>query len=162
MLSIGKLSHLAQMQEQDPHSIDEHVLDGMCNISLEWAEYIYRSAAFHDGLDFVSVHENLLEDLRTALANIRAKQSVDAQVDTITKTKASRLGERRALQNVSYFDYVFCATDLGAVAVVQTTHAQDAPGQGVVYRGRCRCPQSQGQRYQPRGLRHCSASRISC
>ncbi|TCD68905.1 hypothetical protein EIP91_009455 [Steccherinum ochraceum] len=82
MLSIGKLSHLAQMQEEHPHSIDERVLD-----------------AFHDGLDFVSVHENLLEDLKTALANIRAKQSLEAQVDTITKTKASRLSERRALQN---------------------------------------------------------------
>ncbi|KAH8107113.1 Non-repetitive/WGA-negative nucleoporin C-terminal-domain-containing protein [Cristinia sonorae] len=82
MLSIGKLSHIAQSQEEDPHPINEDILD-----------------AFHDGLDFVSVHDNLLDDLKSALASIRVKQSLEMQVDTITKAKASKLGDRRALQN---------------------------------------------------------------
>ncbi len=57
--------------------------------------------AFHDGLDFVSVHERLIDELRTALASVRIRQSIDMQVDTITKTKASRLSDRRALYAVS-------------------------------------------------------------
>ncbi|THH33962.1 hypothetical protein EUX98_g282 [Antrodiella citrinella] len=82
MLSIGKLAHLAQAQEQDPHPIDEETMD-----------------AFHDGLDFVSVHANLLDDLKSALVGIRAKQSVEQQVEAIIKGKASKLAERRALQS---------------------------------------------------------------
>jgi len=82
MLSIGKLAHLAQALESDPHPVDEEILD-----------------AFHDGLDFVSVHANLLEDLKSALASIRAKQSLEQQVDAITKAKASKLFGRRALQS---------------------------------------------------------------
>lgn len=56
--------------------------------------------AFHDGLDFVSVHATLLEDLKLALASVRAKQSLEQQVDVITKAKASKLSSRRALQSV--------------------------------------------------------------
>jgi nuclear pore complex protein Nup133 len=47
--------------------------------------------AFHDGLDFVSVHESLLDDLKSALSNIRARQSIDQQVDAIARVKASKL-----------------------------------------------------------------------
>ncbi|PSR74094.1 hypothetical protein PHLCEN_2v10050 [Hermanssonia centrifuga] len=82
MLSIGKLSYLAEVQETES-AVDENVLD-----------------AFHDGLDFVSVHERLIDELRTALASVRTRQSIDVQVDTITKTKASRLPDRRALYAV--------------------------------------------------------------
>ncbi|THG99186.1 hypothetical protein EW026_g3129 [Hermanssonia centrifuga] len=82
MLSIGKLSYLAEVQETES-AVDENVLD-----------------AFHDGLDFVSVHERLIDELRTALASVRIRQSIDMQVDTITKTKASRLSDRRALYAV--------------------------------------------------------------
>ncbi|KAI0065375.1 hypothetical protein BV25DRAFT_1880143 [Artomyces pyxidatus] len=79
MLSIGKLSHLAQMQE-DEGAQDESMLD-----------------AFHDGLDFVSVHETLLNELKSALASIRGKQSLDKQVEAIWKEKASMLAGRPAL-----------------------------------------------------------------
>ncbi|TFY77168.1 hypothetical protein EWM64_g6840, partial [Hericium alpestre] len=79
MLSIGKLSHLAHLQENEGAE-DESLLD-----------------AFHDGLDFVSVHETLVDQLKSALASIRVKQSLDAQVDTIFKAKASRLADRPSL-----------------------------------------------------------------
>lgn len=57
--------------------------------------------AFHDGLDFVSVHEALVAELKTALATVRARQSIDQQVDTIARAKASRISDRRALFSVS-------------------------------------------------------------
>ncbi|KAI0054126.1 hypothetical protein FA95DRAFT_1530133 [Auriscalpium vulgare] len=82
MLSIGKLAHLAQLQD-DEYTQDESLLD-----------------AFHDGLDFISVHETLLDDLKSALTNVRGKQTVDKQVDTIYRTKASRLADPRALSFV--------------------------------------------------------------
>ena len=46
---------------------------------------------FHDGLDFVSVHESLLDNLKEALVNARSRQSLDQQVELITKTKAASL-----------------------------------------------------------------------
>lgn len=58
------------------------------------------TSAFHDGLDFVSVHESLLENLRTALAALRGKQPLETQIETITQAKVSRLLDRVALQNV--------------------------------------------------------------
>ncbi|THH17812.1 hypothetical protein EW146_g3080 [Bondarzewia mesenterica] len=79
MLSIGKLSHLAHLQE-DEDVEDERLLD-----------------AFHDGLDFVSVHEMILGEFRSALAAVRGKQSVDAQVDTITRSQASKIADKRSL-----------------------------------------------------------------
>ncbi|KAH9981165.1 Non-repetitive/WGA-negative nucleoporin C-terminal-domain-containing protein [Lactifluus volemus] len=61
MLSIGKLTHLAQMQEDT--AVDESMLD-----------------AFHDGLDFVSVHEALTEELRSALASQKASVIANKKV----------------------------------------------------------------------------------
>ncbi|CCM02415.1 uncharacterized protein FIBRA_04513 [Fibroporia radiculosa] len=85
MLSIGKLAHLAQLHEvqevQNP--ISQKTLD-----------------SFHDGLDFVSVHETILDDLKSALVNVRGKQSLEAQVDVIARAKASQLSDRRILQQI--------------------------------------------------------------
>ncbi|KAI0306443.1 Non-repetitive/WGA-negative nucleoporin C-terminal-domain-containing protein [Multifurca ochricompacta] len=78
MLSIGKLTHLAQMQEDT--TLDESLLD-----------------SFHDGLDFVSVHEALTEELKSALASVRSKQSFDRQVETILQQKASAIIDKRVL-----------------------------------------------------------------
>ncbi|KAJ3533367.1 hypothetical protein NM688_g7291 [Phlebia brevispora] len=78
MLSIGKLSYLAQVQETES-TVDEAVLD-----------------SFHDGLDFVSVHENLLEELQSVLTSTRVRQSLETQVDSIARMKASRLQTRKA------------------------------------------------------------------
>ncbi|KAL7283436.1 hypothetical protein ACG7TL_002866 [Trametes sanguinea] len=82
MLSVGKLSHLAQLHE-GAKTVDQSVLD-----------------AFHDGLDFVSVHETLIDDLKAALASVRTRQSLEMQVDTIAQKKAGNLSSRKALQNV--------------------------------------------------------------
>ncbi|KAI0797979.1 hypothetical protein C8Q75DRAFT_801881 [Abortiporus biennis] len=80
MLSIGKLSHLAQLHDKEPTSISEPILD-----------------AFHDGLDFVSVHETLIEELRAVLAGQRTRQSLEMQADTVVAAKARTLGDRKAL-----------------------------------------------------------------
>ncbi|RPD66182.1 hypothetical protein L227DRAFT_539315 [Lentinus tigrinus ALCF2SS1-6] len=85
MLSIGKLSHLAQLHEGEA-SVSQDVLD-----------------AFHDGLDFVAVHETLIEDLRSALASVRTRQSLEMQIETIAKEKASNLAGRKAFYNVFKF-----------------------------------------------------------
>ncbi|KAH9900978.1 Non-repetitive/WGA-negative nucleoporin C-terminal-domain-containing protein [Cubamyces lactineus] len=85
MLSVGKLSQLAQLHE-GTKAINQDVLD-----------------AFHDGLDFVSVHETLIEDLKSALASVRARQSLEMQVDTIAQKKAGNLSNRKALLNVFKF-----------------------------------------------------------
>lgn len=56
---------------------------------------------FHDELDFVSVHEALLQEFKSALESIRGRQSLESQIDIIVKAKASNLVERKALQQVS-------------------------------------------------------------
>ncbi|KAK0450161.1 Non-repetitive/WGA-negative nucleoporin C-terminal-domain-containing protein [Armillaria borealis] len=87
MLSIGKLSHLAHEQETLAPS-DEDISD-----------------AFHDGLDFVSVHESLLEEFNAVLATLKGRQSLDSQTDAIIKQKATRLSDRSALTQV-FKDFV--------------------------------------------------------
>ncbi|KAF9227508.1 hypothetical protein BS17DRAFT_746046 [Gyrodon lividus] len=79
-LSLGKLAHLAHLQEGG--SIDEVTLD-------------VSTIAFHDGLDFIAVQEKLLADFQSALGSIRGKQkqSLDAQVDAILRAKAKKLKE---------------------------------------------------------------------
>lgn len=56
--------------------------------------------AFHDALDVVGVHEALLEEFNAVVANIRGRRSLDAQVDTIIKEKASLMLEKRELTHV--------------------------------------------------------------
>jgi len=53
--------------------------------------------AFHDGLDFISVHEELTAELKSALASVRSKQSLDRQVETILQQKASAIVDRKVL-----------------------------------------------------------------
>ncbi|KAG1753426.1 hypothetical protein EDB19DRAFT_1892754 [Suillus lakei] len=78
MLSVGKLAHLAQMQEGG--DMDEAVLD-----------------AFHDSLDFISVQEKMLDEFREAASTLRGKQkqSLDAQVDAVIRAKGTRLRANR-------------------------------------------------------------------
>ncbi|PBL03649.1 hypothetical protein ARMGADRAFT_1095393 [Armillaria gallica] len=87
MLSIGKLSHLAHEQETLAPS-DEDISD-----------------AFHDGLDFVSVHESLLEEFNAVIATLKGRQSLDSQTDAIIQQKATRLSDRPALTQV-FKDFV--------------------------------------------------------
>ncbi|KAF9476583.1 methyltransferase type 11 [Pholiota conissans] len=72
MLSIGKLSHLVQIHDSNA-STDDPILN-----------------AFHDGLDFVSVLEGLLEEFRSVLIHTRSRQSLDGQCDTIVKAKGGK------------------------------------------------------------------------
>ncbi|KAF9454530.1 hypothetical protein P691DRAFT_655678 [Macrolepiota fuliginosa MF-IS2] len=79
MLSIGKLAHLAEVYDNGAPT-SERTLD-----------------LFHDELDFISVHEALLEDFRSALAGIRGRVSLETQIDTIVKAKAIGLAERKGM-----------------------------------------------------------------
>lgn len=56
--------------------------------------------AFHDGLDFVSVHETLIQSLRTALESARGRQSLENQVEMIVKAKATSLVDRTSFLKV--------------------------------------------------------------
>ena len=58
--------------------------------------------AFHDGLDFVSVHETLIEELKSALASVRERQSLDRQVETILQQKASAIADKKTLPLVGF------------------------------------------------------------
>ena len=58
--------------------------------------------AFHDGLDFVSVHETLTEELKSALASVRDRQSLDRQVETILQQKASAIADKKTLPLVRF------------------------------------------------------------
>ncbi|KAL0570251.1 hypothetical protein V5O48_011713 [Marasmius crinis-equi] len=79
MLSLGKLSQLAHLQETEDAE-DAGLLD-----------------AFHDDLDFVSVHESLLEEFRAVLSKLRGKKSLDTQVEAVIKERASMLADRNEL-----------------------------------------------------------------
>ncbi|KAF7338280.1 Methyltransferase type 11 [Mycena venus] len=79
MLSIGKLAHLAHVQETGEVA-DDYVLDN-----------------FHNDLDFVSVHQALLDEFKPVLDSLRSRQSLEAQVDAIVKSEASRLTDQKAL-----------------------------------------------------------------
>jgi len=48
----------------------------------------------------VSVHEGLLEEIRSALASVRARQSLDAQIDTILKAKGGKVLGKPAFTHV--------------------------------------------------------------
>ncbi|KAJ6596941.1 hypothetical protein DFH09DRAFT_1403501 [Mycena vulgaris] len=79
MLSIGKLAHLAELQETGD-AADDYVLD-----------------SFHNDLDFVSVHQAILDEFKPVLESLRARQSLDAQIDAIVKSEALRLSDHKAL-----------------------------------------------------------------
>jgi len=81
MLSIGKLSLLAQTQETNV--TDDTTFD-----------------AFHNELDVVSVHEGLVQELRSVLVTVRTRQSIDGQVDTIFNAKGSSLAGRTAFTHI--------------------------------------------------------------
>ncbi|THU89518.1 hypothetical protein K435DRAFT_969042 [Dendrothele bispora CBS 962.96] len=79
ILSIGKLSHLAHLQESE-QAADEGLFD-----------------EFHDDLDFVSVHQTLSQEFNNVLGNIRGRRSLDTQLDTIVKERASRIKNTKEL-----------------------------------------------------------------
>lgn len=56
--------------------------------------------AFHDDLDFVSVHKALLQEFKSAIETVRGRQPLENQIETIVKVKAPRLLEKKALTHV--------------------------------------------------------------
>lgn len=48
-------------------------------------------SAFDIGLDYVSVHENIVDGLRKPLLGSRGRLSLENQVDAVVKARASRL-----------------------------------------------------------------------
>uniref|UniRef100_A0A0W0FLK8 Uncharacterized protein n=1 Tax=Moniliophthora roreri TaxID=221103 RepID=A0A0W0FLK8_MONRR len=82
MLSIGKLSQLAHLQEAEDAE-DSGLLD-----------------AFHDELDFVSVHDALLNEFKAVLDKLRGRRSLDTQTDMIIKERASTLSDRPELAHI--------------------------------------------------------------
>ena len=48
-------------------------------------------SAFHDGLDYISVHGQLIKELREPLVGTKARQSLENQVEIVVKTVASQL-----------------------------------------------------------------------
>lgn len=57
--------------------------------------------AFHDELDFVSVHDSLLEEFRSVLISSRSRQSLESQIEAIVRSKGTDLVERTAFLHVS-------------------------------------------------------------
>ncbi|KAJ6547586.1 hypothetical protein B0H19DRAFT_1266498 [Mycena capillaripes] len=82
MLSIGKLAHLAHVQETGEVA-DDYILDN-----------------FHNDLDFVSVHQALLDEFKPVLDSLRGRQSLEAQIDAIVKSEASKLTDQKALTQI--------------------------------------------------------------
>ena len=60
--------------------------------------------AFHDDLDFVSVHEGIVQDLKAIVQSNRGKHSLDSQVEAIYSAKGQKLIERPAFSRVSSVD----------------------------------------------------------
>ncbi|CAK5277413.1 unnamed protein product [Mycena citricolor] len=82
MLSIGKLAHLAHVQETaDP--VQDSTLD-----------------RFHNDLDFVSVHHALLEEFQPIIDSLRSRRTMEEQIDAIVKKDASRLAEQPAMTQI--------------------------------------------------------------
>lgn len=48
-------------------------------------------SVFHDGLDYISVHQKIIEEVRAPLVGSKARQSLDNQVDVVVKSIAPHL-----------------------------------------------------------------------
>ena len=144
MLSIGKLSHLVHMEEAN--LAEDSILDGKL-----YTIYVFPSLmlpkAFHDGLDFVSVHESLLQDLRSCLVAARTRQSLDAQLDTILKAKGGGLIGKTAFTHViSSVSHTFTLAKDGNPDF-QGSRSPITPRESLVSRGYRRFANIKGQHH---------------
>jgi hypothetical protein len=85
---------------EEANVAEDSILDGKPSICHVLSS-LMSPQAFHDGLDFVSVHESLLQDMRTCLVAARARQSLDAQLDTMLKAKGGRIVGKTAFTHVA-------------------------------------------------------------
>ena len=147
MLSIGKLSYLAQLHEEIPPAINEDVLNSKFPSSNNSVFLFFLQlylVAFHDGLDFISVHETLIESLRSSLQDVRTKQSLEQQVDIILRKQAASLAGRRSFYTVSFSLYLLPFSSHIYVLDIQTARSSAAAREGAIYRRGRRCPQYEG------------------
>ena len=144
MLSIGKLSYLAQLHEEIPPAINEDVLNSKFPSSIFLFFLQLYLVAFHDGLDFISVHETLIESLRSSLQDVRTKQSLEQQVDIILRKQAASLAGRRSFYTVSFSLYLLPFSSHIYVSDIQTARSSTAAREGAIYRRGRRCPQYEG------------------
>ena len=106
MLSIGKLSQLAQMQNHDELT-DKTLLDGISSFHHLGKHCSEEIIAFDDGLDTVAVQEDIVQQFIGAKPSTRAKQSFEALVESILKAKATRLASRPAHAYVRFTIIIF-------------------------------------------------------
>ena len=112
MLSLGKLSHLAQISESGkeaaarPSEADQGVLD-----------------EFHDDLDFVSVHERLIAEFEECLTTTKSRKSTDAKIAAVLKAKASRLEKSGSKALIAIFKSL--SKDLLAAKVLSVEDTVD-------------------------------------
>lgn len=59
---------------------------------------------FHNDLDFVSVHQALLDEFKPVLDSLRSRRSLEAQIDAIVNSEATRLSDQKALTLVCTLD----------------------------------------------------------
>ncbi|THH12017.1 hypothetical protein EW145_g257 [Phellinidium pouzarii] len=79
-LSIGKLAQIAESANLSASSAPDSSVTAL--------------NAFHDGLDYVSVHQKHIKELRIILAGSKVRQSLESQVDSVVKIIAPSLGRR--------------------------------------------------------------------
>ena len=75
-------------------------MDGNFPVHICFAPLIAFLLAFHDELDFVSVHDCLLEEFRSVLISSRSRQSLESQLEVIVRSKGTALVERTAFLQV--------------------------------------------------------------
>jgi len=71
-------------------------------LSFPGINFLMGITAFDDGLDTVAVQEDLLQQFKAVKPPTRAKQSFEAQIDSILKVKATRLADRPAHSHVCF------------------------------------------------------------
>lgn len=104
------------------------------------------------------MHETIVEDLKTALASVRQRQSLEMQVEAVAQKKATNLGNRRAFYNVRIRPNAVYGTLLILVIGVQAPCSFATARQSIVHRGHGGRPGFEGQLRPHGGLRSCAAS----
>ena len=87
--------------------------------------------AFHDELDFVSVHDSILEEFRSVLISSRSRQSLESQIEAIVKSKGTDLVERTAFLHVSVRQLAFSRLKLSSSQIFKDLLRQLLQGKAL-------------------------------
>lgn len=91
--------------------------------------------AFHDELDFVSVHDSLLEEFRSVLISSRGRQSLESQIEAIVGSRGTDLVERTAFLHVGFRSLTFSRFGTQLFTDFQGFTPTITTGKGPVNRG---------------------------